>query len=275
MATLRIKILLNKGRRGVPLHKLSKINAETERFLSDLGQDLKVIESSREWIAVHFEESGSVAYDIEHATVSDERSIERFNGSLDGITELRLDEIPKTGLEEVSSATIWQYTKIASALDTGEELDFGICRNGNGTPDWRTLSPKRAEEIRHVLNDTIEIYGSIQGIIVALTKDDDRKDRFFIRELSTGNRIKCSFAPDYYQKVVSLLGVRDQAVFVSGTMKLSRIARKVEEITLEKIESAPPYEKGDLERFFGSAPDITGDLSTSEYLEEIRSESED
>ncbi len=49
MAELRIPIILNKGRKGIPLQKLARISYELQQFLSLLGEDLH-IEMGAGWL---------------------------------------------------------------------------------------------------------------------------------------------------------------------------------------------------------------------------------
>jgi hypothetical protein len=62
MATLRIKLVLNEGRIGIPLEKLAGIATDTKEFLAMLATDLDL--PGEEWIAVNFE-NGSVIFDCE------------------------------------------------------------------------------------------------------------------------------------------------------------------------------------------------------------------
>jgi hypothetical protein len=41
-------------------------------------------------------------------------------------------------------------------------------------------------------------------------------------------------------------------------------------IILAHFKVLPEYREGDLEKFIGCAPDFTGDLTTEEYIDEIR-----
>jgi hypothetical protein len=52
MAKIRVQILLNKGRIGIPLYKLGAILRETEAFLSMLGQDIELPGDKKQWLTV-------------------------------------------------------------------------------------------------------------------------------------------------------------------------------------------------------------------------------
>ena len=272
MSALRVRILLNKGGRGVPLKKLAPINQMMASFLTMLGSDLQLFQGKQEWLAVEFDEIGSVAFDIECPSPIGAADIRHFGEVLKDISQL--DEGTTTDrLDEVQPATIRQYAKLADPLGPNEEMDLGIYYNGTPEPaHWESHSKKRANEIVAVLQDTIHAYGSIQGTISTLNKSDKSNMSFIIRELASGNRIRCIFDKTFYHNVIEQLEDQDQVVFVSGLMKLSRINRKIDELKVEKIAPAPSYKEGDLGRFIGGCPDLTGDLSTADYVDKFRAD---
>jgi hypothetical protein len=53
MAHLRLRIKLNKGKRGISLEKLERIVAETRKFLVASAQDLDVTNPDS-WVGVDF-----------------------------------------------------------------------------------------------------------------------------------------------------------------------------------------------------------------------------
>ena len=78
-----------------------------------------------------------------------------------------------------------------------------------------------------------------------------------------------------YQKVHMLFGKRDSILNISGRITRDRKENKIESIEIERVrvnESAQYYKEGDLDKFFGSAPGITGNLTPREYIDKIRNE---
>ena len=272
MGAVRIRILLNKGRRGVPLRKLVPINVNMGKFLTMLGADLGLFSGKQEWLAVGFDEVGSVAYDIECPAPIEDSEIRQFGEVLKDIAQLSYD-VPSDKLSDIQPITIKQYARVAEVLDADEEIGIGIYYNGTTTPaHWENHSKKKANEIISILQDTILSYGSIQGTISSLYKSNKAKMHFSIRELASGGNIRCYFDEKFYNRVVDLLGDPDQVVFVYGAIKLSRINRKIDELIVEDLIPAPEYKKGDLSRFFGSSPDLTGDLSTDDFVDNFRAD---
>ena len=63
MANVRVRLILNEGRHGAPLSKLSKWR-NLERFRKSLASDSQIDTKPGEWVAANFTNS-SVAYDAE------------------------------------------------------------------------------------------------------------------------------------------------------------------------------------------------------------------
>ena len=93
---------------------------------------------------------------------------------------------------------------------------------------------------------------------------------FDVRELSSQQIVKCIYRPENYLQVVELLKSKDAVVLISGTIKARRIDRKIEEIRVEKMRSTEPLSDDEFSRLRGSAPDLTGDMSTEEFIESSR-----
>ena len=69
MADLRIPIVLNKGRKGIPLQKLARISYELQQFLGLLGEDLQ-IEMGAGWLGTDFY-NGSLGFTAEISPSAD------------------------------------------------------------------------------------------------------------------------------------------------------------------------------------------------------------
>jgi hypothetical protein len=76
MADLRIPIILNKGRKGIPLKKLASISAEIQQFLGLLGEDLN-IELGAGWIGIDFS-NGSLGFVAEKVDPVEELKEKEF-----------------------------------------------------------------------------------------------------------------------------------------------------------------------------------------------------
>lgn len=95
---------------------------------------------------------------------------------------------------------------------------------------------------------TIKIYGAIQATIHALYKESDY---FVARDIETKRLIKCYFRSSQYPRVLDVLSPKDAIVHISGMMQVSRTARRIERIDVERLELATVYKLGDLDRFIG------------------------
>jgi hypothetical protein len=75
MRILRIRVELNKGRKGIPMHKLAALTDEIQKFFQRMGLDLGVSAPKDRWLAVKFG-NGSVAFDAEYQGRIPEESLE-------------------------------------------------------------------------------------------------------------------------------------------------------------------------------------------------------
>jgi len=66
------------------------------------------------------------------------------------------------------------------------------------------------------------------------------------------------------------LETKDAVVNVEGWIK--RKPGELDHLKIEIIDPSAEYREGDLEKFFGIDPDFTGDMSTEEYLNDLRGE---
>jgi hypothetical protein len=266
MSSLRIRIEINKGGIGVTLHKLVQISLEWDRFLKSFSHDLHLDLRHGDWIARDFE-NNSVEYIAEYVGPAEEPVIEDSKKALGYIMNEKSEF--KDLSTKISRATVMQFARIAKEIDPDEVVEFGLYNNGNGKPsDTHKLSKQRALEIEKALkiDDVIGYSTSIQGKIHSLFKEVDRP-HLFIRELATGDRILCYYSNDVYDQIAEALKSRDAIVHAAGWVTASRETRKPIYMRIEKLHSAEPYLEGDLEKFFGCAPDMVHDDSLDEFLD--------
>lgn len=267
MPTLSLKIRLNPGRKGVFLSKLSRVGKETERFLRLLSHDLKFESKGRNWIATKFRNQ-SVAFTVEQSGQNTKDEVVAFNEALLIITDFEPDKGDQ--LNGLSTATLKQFAKMVEPLDGDEQLRIGVfSKLGSNRAKWKSLTKERAGEIDLYLNETVQFHGALQGTIHGLIIGGQPL-QFDLREITTGTLVKCFVKEELYNKVIKILKDRGALVNLSGHIEMKRASRKVEQVWVDKIEPAEKYLDGDLEKFFGCAPNITGDLSTEEYVDRGR-----
>ena len=135
MARLRVRIELNRGGVGVPLHKLASVVQESQRFFQMLSQDVHIERERGEWLAFDFDRE-SLNFTAEYVGPVSAEQIRSFYAAFDGVTSLR-------------RATIAQFTRIADAIDEDELIGFGLYPSSHDTEpsEWRCLSRRDALRI--------------------------------------------------------------------------------------------------------------------------------
>jgi hypothetical protein len=271
MSDLRLRIELNKGGEGISFPKLAEISLEAAKFLRMIVSDVdRTIAGT--WIAQEFENS-SVDFTARFSGNITREQVGLCHNALDATMK---EEFDFALLEQhrVRRATLLQYTKIAKAIAPDEAIHFRLY-DGNGDnaiPHILTKdhSLELVQKLR--LTDTVSYYGSIQGVMTALFKDPSEyaKPHFRLRELYSGILLPCFYTSDQYDMVLSGLHNKDAVVHIAGTILASRTERKPLELKVSKIMVAEQYQEGDLERFIGCAPEVTGDQTTEEYIDSVR-----
>jgi len=250
----------------MPLGKLAGVCAETVKFLDMLVADLQLLDGSPTWLAEQFENS-SVNYDCRLAAELNEANAEIGRRALRIIMGETLDE-PDLSFR-IRPETRRQYFRIAAPIDPDEKVRFGVYGDGQEKPDiWYELT--RREELL-VSGGIISrgAYGEVQGVVNAFFKEGKRP-HLRVRELSTKQFVKCFFRPDMYQAAVELLADRDAVVFVEGFIREDAETGETREIEVNDFRLASAFSKEEFDKYLGSLPDYTGDMTTEEYVENIR-----
>jgi len=262
MAQLRVKIELNKGRHGIPIHKLAQVAEEAEKFFQMFAEDLGL--KKGEWIADNFT-NGSLSFDTNYVGTAPDPLILTSQKAFDLITD------PSTSPDDlkygISKKTFLQFARMAAPVDADDSVHIGLYNGQPDMPKMRELTKQRFIEIEKEIIQTIEQYGGVQGIITALFKDSNT---FWIRELSTGNIVSCIFPLSMYTLVWKMLESKDAVVNVEGWKIVTN--GRVEHLKVTTITPSPEYQEGDLEQFFGCDTNFTGNLSTEEYIDDLRGE---
>lgn len=261
MANFRVRIELNKGRHGVPIHKLAKVAEEAEKFFEMFSSDLGL--GKADWIADNFS-NGSVGFDTNYVGPAPDPALLTSQKAFSHLTD------PKTSPDDlkygVSRGTFLQFAKIASPVDADDFVAIGLY-NSKKEPEMRELTKQRAIQIEKEIEQNVEQYGGVQGIITALFKESNT---FWIRDISTGKKLSCVFPLKLYNLVWNALKDKDAVVHVEGWKTV--INGKVEHLKATNITPAPDYLDDDLEKFFGCDPNFTGSQSTEDFIDDLRGE---
>lgn len=262
MAKIRIPIVLNKGRIGIPLHKLGAIVRETETYFRMLAEDIDLPGDTKQWLGLDFQ-SGSLTFTAEYPTPVEPLKAVEFAVTFDDVR--RGKPVPS-----VRRATRYQYAKIAEQLDEDEMVEFSIYKDPESPiTDTLPLSKRDISSIIGEVQGPVESYGSIQGMIHSIFIESSPR-HFFIRELSTDNLIKCVYSNLQYPDLVKALQEEAKVVHIQGRIKTDMSNRKIEQIVIQKIEVANKLSDKEFEEFFGCCPSLTGKLTTQEFINQIR-----
>ena len=153
MARLRVRVELNRGGVGIPLHKLSSVVQEAEKFFQMLAEDVRIEKDRGEWLAFDFDNE-SLNFTAEYVGPASPEQVQAFAAAFDGTTSLR-------------RATIAQFTHITDAIGEDELIGFGLYHEDHETEpsEWRCLSRR----------DALRIADEIQVLLGAAGEADPAK----------------------------------------------------------------------------------------------------
>ena len=149
MARLRIRIELNRGGVGVPLHKLASVVDEAQKFFYLLAEDIHVDQTKGEWLGFDFGNE-SLNFTAEFVGPVTAEQVAAFHAAFDGTTSLR-------------RTTIAQFARITEAIEQDELIGFGLylTDDGNEPSEWRCLSRRDALRITEEIQLLIEASGEV------------------------------------------------------------------------------------------------------------------
>ncbi len=264
MATLRVRFQLNPGRTGVALGKLSKQAENIELFLRSLASDLGEDDSPNLWLARDFQ-NGSVYNTAEFQAVVDAEKAGMFNDAVQCLT--RFKAVSRVKLPDfVTPSTVDRFASLRHSLDPDEKIGIALFDIDTGKlKRWSFVDRLQLEEIEESIETEVRYIGAVMGRTYEWNKGA-KEPYIVIRELNSGELIKCVYADDDYSKVARLFNDKAAIVIVEGAMTFNRITSKTDVTMASSFDVAPDFSDEDYERFFGCAPGITGDLSTSEFI---------
>jgi hypothetical protein len=262
MAELRIPIVLNKGRKGIPLQKLARITYELQQFLGLLGEDLHIAMGAG-WLGTGFYE-GSFGCTLEKVDPVEERKARAFKQAFRNVAIRKPDA-------RVRPSTIRQYTRIAEPLDLGELLEFSLPKSEVAEDEeWCELTKQEALLIASEVQSAVRSHGGVQGVIHSVFFGAS-PPHFQLRELSTGELVKCVYSSRrQYEELANALKQQDAVVHVYGIIKTDIINRQIEELRVDRIEPAATFSKEDFDRLIGCAPGMLGDQSLQDFIDYVR-----
>ena len=272
MTRLRLSVEIKKQTSGVEFDQLARVYAETNQFLQMLADDTDLLEEASSWIAVSTK-IGSYTSNLESTSDIEADKAEKFRNTLRLVVSFHPETTPEP--PPVRRATMAQYARIGAQVAPGQAVRIGISDSDHAEMEWGgELSPGIAQEIAGAFPETVEFYGDAQGRIHALFKETS-PPYFKLRGLSAGDLINCIYKPEMYQQVVELLEEKDAVILVAGSAKANSDTRKIESIHIDRMEWVKSLSVESFESLGGSAPNITGDLSTEDFIDRIRGSGDD
>ncbi len=147
MARLRIRIELNRGGVGVPLHKLASVVEQAQKFFYLLAEDIHVDQTQGDWLGFDFGNE-SLNFTAEFVGPVSAEQVAAFHAAFDGTTSLR-------------RTTIAQFARITESIEQDELIGFGLYTQdeGNEPAEWRCLSRRDALRITEEIQMLIEASG--------------------------------------------------------------------------------------------------------------------
>jgi hypothetical protein len=267
VARLRIKIELNPGGVGVRFDKLAKISEEVEKFLRSLAQDCGTPVFPGEWLAKDFYD-GSFGSVVEYVKNVEAPAAVKFNAGLRFFSRFRNGHLPS----DYSPATIRQFIEIGDAIDTDEIVKVGIFNDveaENEEPTWEKVTKLVTRNVEAVFHEEYRYEGALQGKLGTWYKDSNY---FNLRDLASGALIKCFYRPDMYEVIHSLYDDKEAVVNLSGQVTAERVSGQVKEMRINWAKSYAPLSNSEFNKLFGLAPDLTGEMSTPDYIDKLRSD---
>jgi hypothetical protein len=263
---LRVHILLNKGKKGISLHRLPKMLADIQKFLDSLSED--TVGRSPDWTGLHFRSTASVEYTAESAEVIDLDRVKDFDECLKGVVRSKPD--PK-----IRRSTLLQYARIAEPF--GEEtVSFGIGSDldlETSRPDvrleWFDFNKAEAANLAATGQALIKSHGGFQGVVHSLFLGSS-PPHFQLRELSTGDLIRCEYDDSRYQEIIEALEKPRAVIHVYGVILTDLVNRRIQRVQVSRLDVARYLTLADLDRFIGCAPELFGPGELQHFVDESR-----
>ena len=168
MSRLRVRVELNRGGVGVPLHKLASVVHESQRFFEMLAEDVHIAQDRGEWLGFDFDNE-SLNFTAEYVGPVSPDQAQAFYAAFDGVTSLR-------------RATIAQFTQITDAIGEDELIGFGLYQSDQETEpgEWRCLSRRDALRIADEIQLLLGVAGEMhQETHLPAIIDSDAGSRLF------------------------------------------------------------------------------------------------
>jgi len=260
----RIRVTLNKGRKGVLLGKLAIISEETTKFLASLGNDLGTA-GRNQWTADNFKD-GSLGFDLEDPSIPESEADQWRRGFKVIMTD---DSTDAEMNQRIQRTTRKQFVSIQKALSLNESIEFGVYSNGDVSPAEIYQFTSQAEPPIEERPRTLSYHGEIQGVVHSFYKE--AKPQYLkIRQLCTDDLITCYFSAAMYRSAIETMEAENTVLFVEGEITECLETGQIESINVSDFHFAPDFDLQFHLSFVGSRPDLTDGLSSDEIVRNLR-----
>lgn len=265
MANFRIRVGINRGRGPVDYSDISSLTQEINQFLRLLGQDAGLSDDENRWTATHIKDGSFLSTGIPGNVSAQESS--RMGMMADAILQGNSVEARDLGVRE---QTTLQFKKLAIKASKSVPIEFGLYKSSRARiPKWRAISVECAESLVANTQPFVDYEGAIQGVIHAWYKESS-EPHFDLRERAKNALVRCYYTASLYEEILKSLVVPDAQIHVAGLLRANRIDRSIESIKVRRIKKPVAFSDSDFEQFFGSAPNLTGELDSASFVASVR-----
>ncbi|MCB2262507.1 MAG: hypothetical protein LGR52_06145 [Candidatus Thiosymbion ectosymbiont of Robbea hypermnestra] len=158
-------------------------------------------------------------------------------------------------------------TKIGDVIDPDEPIGFGFFNKKEEVDSWMELTKHKCSGLVSALTMRREYVGAVFGQIHALNKANSY---VMLRQADTGDLVKCFYKDSMYGNVFQALEDKDAYVHFGGLVDANLITGKVEKVHAEMLRTTKKFSSEQMRSFLGSVPNLTGGLSTDEFVGRFR-----
>ncbi|WP_324313638.1 hypothetical protein [Povalibacter sp.] len=261
-------VTLFKGQESIELSRLSTLPEELAKLFKSIGDDAGLLPVENQWRASKFTD-GSLRFEVStHEGVS-AKTAAACRRIATSVFEGKPQAAHSAGATE---KTFLQYAQVAKKIHPGEAVSVAVLpakKSPKKPPKPYLVTAEVVERLTESVRQFIEYHGTVLGVIHAFYKEAERP-HFDLRDVSRGNIIKCFFPRELYGDVVSALAPRDRRVHVSGMVRANRLSKEIDQIGVERLKLVDSITDEEFEKFFGSAPSMTGSVGAADFVSAIR-----
>lgn len=268
MPNIRVRFKLNPGREGIAFSKLAKHAEAIENLLHSVAKDIGLLPEQNEWLGKDFK-NGSVFSTAENQALVDVEQKEQFNYIFKELIKFK----PKKNGDlpvGVTLQTLENFSNLKTPLEIDETIGIGLYDEGKNSPKFYKVTKLKLEEIAKCIDAETSYVGAVIGYTYEWTKG--AKEPFIkIRDIASGELIKCIYDDKDYKKVAKLFDIKDALVVIYGSITFNKLTEKTEVIKASDFEISPSLDQSQYENFFGSAQGFTGGIDAASYIRKLRS----